>query len=78
MEKTQKKCDIIFYIHRYDPEKDEGPWEKQYTLQVEKGMTVLDVCTRLKKPRDPSLAFRFSCRMGVCGSCAMLTTASPC
>ncbi len=67
MEKTQKKCDIIFYIHRYDPEKDEGPWKKQYTLQVERGMTVLDGLHKIKETQDPSLAFRFSCRMGCAG-----------
>ena len=77
MEKTQKKCDIIFYIHRYDPEKDEGPWKKQYTLQVERGMTVLDGLHKIKETQDPSLAFRFSCRMGVCGSCAMLINGKP-
>ena len=77
MEKTQKKCDIIFYIHRYDPEKDEGAWKKQYTLQVERGMTVLDGLHKIKETQDPSLAFRFSCRMGVCGSCAMLINGKP-
>ncbi len=77
MEKTQKKYDITFYIRRYDPEEDEGPWEKQYKLQVEKGMTVLDGLHKIKETQDPSLAFRFSCRMGVCGSCAMLINGKP-
>ena len=77
MEKTQKKYDITFYIRRYDPEEDEGPWEKQYKLQVERGMTVLDGLHKIKETQDPSLAFRFSCRMGVCGSCAMLINGKP-
>lgn len=77
MEKTQKKYDITMYIRRYDPEKDEEPWIKEYKLEVERGMTVLDGLHEIKEKQDPGLAFRFSCRMGVCGSCAMLINGKP-
>jgi succinate dehydrogenase / fumarate reductase, iron-sulfur subunit len=77
MEKTQKKYNISLYIHRYDPEKDEAPWVKEYKLEVERGMTVLDGLHIIKETQDPGLAFRFSCRMGVCGSCAMLINGKP-
>ena len=33
--------------------------------------TVLDVVTLIQKTLDPTLAYRFSCRVGMCGSCAM-------
>lgn len=33
--------------------------------------TVLDVVTYIQRNLDPSLAYRFSCRVGMCGSCAM-------
>jgi len=33
--------------------------------------TVLDVVTYIQRNLDPSLAYRFACRVGVCGSCAM-------
>ncbi len=33
--------------------------------------TVLDVVTHIQRVLDPSLAYRFACRVGVCGSCAM-------
>lgn len=33
--------------------------------------TVLDVVTHIQRKCDPSLAYRFACRVGVCGSCAM-------
>jgi len=33
--------------------------------------TVLDVVTHIQRNCDPSLAYRFACRVGVCGSCAM-------
>ncbi len=33
--------------------------------------TVLDVVTWVQRHRRPDIAYRFSCRVGVCGSCAM-------
>jgi fumarate reductase iron-sulfur subunit len=33
--------------------------------------TVLDVVTHVQRQLDPSLAYRFACRVGMCGSCAM-------
>lgn len=33
--------------------------------------TVLDVVTLIQKTIDPSLSYRFACRVGMCGSCAM-------
>ena len=33
--------------------------------------TVLDVVTYIQRALDPTLAYRFSCRVGMCGSCAM-------
>jgi len=77
MEKDHKTYNITFYIRRFDPAKDEAPREQQFSLQVERGMTVLDGLHRLKETQDPTLAFRFSCRMGVCGSCAMLINGKP-
>ena len=33
--------------------------------------SVLDVVTYVQRSIDPSLSYRFSCRVGMCGSCAM-------
>jgi len=78
MEKdTPAKCNIIFYIRRFDPEHDEATWLQQFTVQVERGMTILDGLHLIKETQDSSLAWRFSCRMGVCGSCAMLVNGKP-
>lgn len=56
-------------IYRYNPEVDTKPYMKDYTLEVADGtdMMVLDVLMQLKV-QDPTLAFRRSCREGVCGS----------
>lgn len=36
------------------------------------GQTVLDVVTHIQRHLDPTLSYRFACRVGVCGSCAMV------
>ena len=56
-------------IYRYNPDVDTKPYMKDYTLEVADGtdMMVLDVLMQLKE-QDPTLAFRRSCREGVCGS----------
>lgn len=48
-----------------------------YEFEVTKGMTVLDALFQIQDHMDPSLAFRYSCRGAVCGSCAMLIDKVP-
>ena len=74
---TQRQHKVDIYIRRFDPERDEAPRQQKYTLSVVKGMTVLDGLHEIKQTQDPSLSFRFSCRMGVCGSCAMMINGKP-
>jgi succinate dehydrogenase / fumarate reductase iron-sulfur subunit len=50
---------------------------KTYTLPVREGMTVLDGLHYIKENLDATLAWRYSCRMGVCGSCGMLLNGRP-
>ena len=60
---------LEFSIYRYNPEVDDKPRMQEYTLESEDGrdMMLLDALIRLKE-KDPTLAFRRSCREGVCGS----------
>ena len=39
--------------------------------------TVLDVVTWIQRHLDPSLSYRFACRVGMCGSCAMTVNGVP-
>jgi fumarate reductase iron-sulfur subunit len=39
--------------------------------------TVLDVVTYIQRSLDPTLAYRFACRVGMCGSCAMTVNDVP-
>jgi len=61
-----------FRVYRYDPEGNENPRWDTYDVDVDAcGPMVLDVLIHIKNTMDPTLAFRRSCREGVCGSCAM-------
>jgi fumarate reductase iron-sulfur subunit len=39
--------------------------------------TVLDVVTHIQRALDPTLAYRYACRVGMCGSCAMTVNGAP-
>ncbi|MGN6388565.1 MAG: succinate dehydrogenase/fumarate reductase iron-sulfur subunit [Burkholderiaceae bacterium] len=42
-----------------------------YEVPRRESQTVLDVVTYIQRRLDPTLSYRFSCRVGMCGSCAM-------
>ena len=56
-------------LYRYDPDADAKPRMEDLELELPAGrdLMVLDVM-ELLKARDPSIAYRRSCREGVCGS----------
>ena len=58
-------------VYRYDPDKDERPYMKEYEVKVDHAdRMLLDALVKLKM-QDDSLSFRRSCREGICGSDAM-------
>jgi succinate dehydrogenase / fumarate reductase iron-sulfur subunit len=68
---------ITFRIRRYQPESDATPHWETYRLAVSAGMTVLEALHAIKNEQDHTLAWRSSCRMGICGSCAMYINQLP-
>jgi succinate dehydrogenase iron-sulfur subunit len=48
-----------------------------YQVPARANQTILDVVTWVQRHREPSLAYRFACRVGVCGSCAMTVNGRP-
>lgn len=62
----------IFSVYRYNPDVDNAPRMQDYELEIPEGrdMMVLDALLLLKE-QDPTLAYRRSCREGVCGSDGM-------
>ncbi len=49
----------------------------RYDVPRRPNQTVLDVVTYVQRAVDPSLAYRFACRVGMCGSCAMTVNGRP-
>jgi fumarate reductase iron-sulfur subunit len=43
----------------------------RYAVPRQASQTVLDVVTHVQRHLEPTLAYRFACRVGMCGSCAM-------
>jgi succinate dehydrogenase / fumarate reductase iron-sulfur subunit len=64
--------EVTYRIRRFDPEHDSKPHWEEYRIPWTHGMTVLDGLWKIKETLAPTLAWRSSCRMGVCGSCGML------
>jgi len=69
--------EVNFHVTRYNPEKDRSIHVRAYKVPVREGMTVLDGLHYIKENLDTSLTWRYSCRMGVCGSCGMLLNGQP-
>jgi len=49
----------------------------EYKVPLRENQTVLDVVTEVQREQEPELAYRFACRVGVCGSCAMTVNGRP-
>ena len=63
---------VRFEIYRYDPDRDRAPRMQSLAVQLAPGdKMLLDALLRIKSDADDSLAFRRSCREGVCGSDGM-------
>ncbi|MCO5108221.1 MAG: succinate dehydrogenase iron-sulfur subunit [Burkholderiaceae bacterium] len=69
---AQGKRVVRFSIYRYDPDKDARPYMQDLEVELEPtDKMLLDALMRIKQVKDDSVAFRRSCREGVCGSDAM-------
>jgi fumarate reductase iron-sulfur subunit len=62
---------VILRVFRWSPGARAGRFEA-YPVEAEEGTTVLDALVRLRETRVPDLAFRFACRVGMCGSCTLV------
>ena len=68
---------IILEVARYSPEQDTKPRFATYEVPVHKEWVVLDALNYIKDKVDGSLTYRWSCRMGICGSCGMMVNGEP-
>jgi succinate dehydrogenase iron-sulfur subunit len=61
---------MVLKVFRWSP----GARERvqKYWVKARQGMTVLDALVEVQRGSDPTLAFRYACRVGMCGSCGMI------
>ena len=68
---------ITLEIARYSPEQDQEPHFESFEVPVYKEWVVLDALNHIKDTVDGTLTYRWSCRMGICGSCGMMVNGEP-
>lgn len=68
---------ITLKVTRYRPGKDPAPTMQSYTIPYRSDWVVLDALNYIKDYMDGTLSYRWSCRMGVCGSCGMMVNNEP-
>jgi fumarate reductase iron-sulfur subunit len=64
-------------IFRYHPENQKEPTFQSYEVPFREDWVVLDAINYIKDEIDGTLSYRWSCRMGVCGSCGMMINDVP-
>ncbi|MCW3991581.1 MAG: succinate dehydrogenase iron-sulfur subunit [Candidatus Bathyarchaeota archaeon] len=60
--------EVRFKIFRLDPDRGEAPHYDAFTVDADPDERVLDCLNRIRWEQDPSLAYRWSCSHGICGS----------
>ena len=68
---------IALDVLRYRPEQESEPRFQTYEVPFRKDWVVLDALNHIKDSMDGTLVYRWSCRMGVCGSCGMMVNGTP-
>jgi fumarate reductase iron-sulfur subunit len=68
---------VTLEVFRYHPEKDTEGRFQSYTVPYREDWVVLDALNYIKDTIDGTLTYRWSCRMGVCGSCGMMVNGEP-
>jgi fumarate reductase iron-sulfur subunit len=69
--------EITIEVTRFNPDQDQEPRRQAYTIPYREDMVVLDALNYIKNHVDGSLSYRWSCRMGICGSCGMNVNGHP-
>ncbi len=68
---------ITLQVARYRPEEEAAPTFQEYDVPCPKEWVVLDGLNYVKDRLDGTLSYRWSCRMGICGSCGITVNAEP-
>ncbi|WP_054936636.1 succinate dehydrogenase/fumarate reductase iron-sulfur subunit [Moorella stamsii] len=71
------KKSFLASVYRYNPFTDRKPYYVKYEIEAGGKMKVLDVLRYIQRNFDGELAFRSSCGIGRCGSCAVVVNGKP-
>lgn len=69
--------DWLVEVVRFDPDVDREPKSTPYRVPRLDKMTVLDALAYIQRHLDRSLAFRFACRLGMCGTYTVMVNGIP-
>ncbi len=64
-------------VKRYLPEREPRGFYQVFEVKYHPKMFVLDALNYIRENLDGTLGYRWSCRMGVCGSCGALVDGTP-
>ncbi|HEY5856344.1 MAG TPA: succinate dehydrogenase iron-sulfur subunit [Aldersonia sp.] len=64
-------------VSRYRPEQESEPTLQRYEVPLRADWAILDGLNYIKDRLDGTLSYRWSCRMGICGSCGMTVNGEP-
>lgn len=73
---TKVEKTVEFNISRFDPEQKRH-YASTFKVPIRLGTTLLDALLYIKDHLDETLTFRQSCRMGICGDCAINVNGKP-
>lgn len=68
---------ITIEILRYRREDDDAPYWQSYEIPYRHDLSVLEALNYIKDHVDPTISYRWTCRMAVCGSCGMMVNNEP-
>ena len=68
---------IVLQVTRYRPERELEPTTQEYKIPLHGEWAILDGLNHVKDQLDGTLSYRWSCRMGICGSCGMTVNGEP-
>ena len=69
---TSERSDLDVSVWRSDRQAFED-----FRVPAQDSQTILDVVAWIQQNEDPTLSYRFACRVGMCGSCAMMVNGQP-
>lgn len=72
-----KSSTLILTLQRYNPERDSAPHDELFPVPWDEQTSLLDALGYIKDNLTHDLAWRWSCRMAICGSCGVMVNGIP-